>query len=158
MGHRLVAVVGPPSALAAYAAARALPSPVPLAHGLALVPLPDDALDAFLPPSSLAAPGFRQLSHALVDDLRAASSGTRLAYVETDCHGGAGGQGAAVFVDGAATLGPAWAPLGVVHAALVGLGVRPGPHEADAFEAVGLGRHRTTEDWLADGSVDASGG
>lgn len=77
-----------------------------------------------------------------------ASRGTSLVYFETEYFGGLGGQGAAVFADGALIYGPISAAIGPINEALALLGVAVTPPATDAFDAVGLGLHRSAEDWL----------
>ncbi|MEE6259166.1 hypothetical protein V1633_11790 [Plantactinospora sonchi] len=78
-----------------------------------------------------------------------------MSYVEADYFGGTGSQQAVLWADGRLALGPlsvaegqpvpaAGSPISQV---LRRLGVdRAGHH--DEFAAVGLGRHRSTRDWL----------
>jgi hypothetical protein len=78
-----------------------------------------------------------------------------LAYLEADYFGGTGSQSAQVWDDGHVTLGPLHLaenqphpPTGTpISRALQRLGVDKGNHY-DEFDAVGLGRHRDTDDWL----------
>jgi hypothetical protein len=69
-------------------------------------------------------------------------------YFETEYFGGTGSQGAAVFRAGEVAYGPKAAVSGPINEALALLGVRTPSVGTDAFEAVGLGRHRRTDDWL----------
>jgi hypothetical protein len=72
------------------------------------------------------------------------SSSCSIAYLEADFWGGAGRQGGAVWRDGALIWGPAVDDQ-AIHHALRHLGV--GGDGADAFAALQLGRHRSTEQW-----------
>ena len=76
------------------------------------------------------------------------------AYVETDYFGGSGSQGAAVWANGELIFRPAGTEEGVdnpsetvINAALQKIGVVKG-NCLDEFEAVGLGTHRSNEDWI----------
>lgn len=70
-------------------------------------------------------------------------------YFETEYHGGHGGQGAAVFLNGDLIFGPQWDEFGPINHALMLLGVKIEPPAMDEFDTVGLYRHRSTEDWLS---------
>ena len=82
-----------------------------------------------------------------------------VAYLEAETFGGTGTQAMVLWRDGEVWLGPvttrataarASAEDGAVNQALRHLGVgRPGA--IDEFDALGLGRHRHTEDWLTGG-------
>ncbi|TGN74781.1 hypothetical protein E5083_21640 [Streptomyces bauhiniae] len=78
-----------------------------------------------------------------------------VARVEAEYFGGLGEQWATVWEGGEVVLGPLHLPEGEelpaegspISRALRRLGVVAGAGE-DEFSAVGLGRHRATEDWL----------
>lgn len=82
-----------------------------------------------------------------------------VAYLEAETFGGTGTQAMVLWRDGEVWLGPVTtrataaresAEDGAVNQALRHLGVgRPGA--IDEFDALGLGRHRHTEDWLTGG-------
>ncbi|MGK4597926.1 MULTISPECIES: hypothetical protein [Amycolatopsis] len=79
-----------------------------------------------------------------------------VAYVEAEYFGGAGTQFAQVWEGGETVLGPLQvdedepdpADGSPISQALRRLGVLKGDH-FDEFDAVGLGRHRDTDDWLS---------
>jgi hypothetical protein len=127
-----------------------------LAEGIALVPL-TDALCAEMggePSRSEVATGdeygiFTRLLPGVEAWAQSLSVSGPVAYVEAEFHGGQGGQCALVWARGGVVLGPLLGPIGPINQALRTLGVRPG-RDDDEFAAVGLGRHRFTEDWLAD--------
>ncbi|HEU0053675.1 MAG TPA: hypothetical protein VFQ39_10875 [Longimicrobium sp.] len=74
--------------------------------------------------------------------------GETAAYVETDYFGGTGTQAVIVWRDGVIARRAEKARLGVISSALtVYLGVEKGT-EHDAFDAVGLDRHRSNDDWV----------
>ena len=79
--------------------------------------------------------------------LRSLSIGGRLAYVETEYFGGAGGQGALVCRDGVETMPPLWRESGVINLALKEIGVRRGIL-ADRFANIGLDHIRGNDDLL----------
>jgi hypothetical protein len=101
-----------------------------------------------VPPLTGYAEGFNYLSEQLVRELKIGSSSGCLVYFETEYFGGDGSQGAAVFREGELIFGPQSASFGPINDALAILGVRVVPPACDEFEAVGLHRHRNTEDWL----------
>ncbi|MFE6611170.1 hypothetical protein [Amycolatopsis sp. NPDC057786] len=78
-----------------------------------------------------------------------------VAYVEAEYFGGVGTQSAQVWDGGETVLGPLLLAEGEplpaggspISRALRRLGVVKGDH-FDEFDAVGLGRHRDTRDWL----------
>ena len=70
------------------------------------------------------------------------------AYVEAEYFGGSGGQSAVVWSRGAESLPPTHSPE-AINTALRLLGVSRGTFH-DEFGAVGLPRHRHTEEWLSD--------
>jgi len=69
-----------------------------------------------------------------------------VAYVETDYFGGSGDQAAMVWEDGEVLSGPSKTRMGAINHALLHLGVEKGGAD-DRFDALGLGRHRHTDDW-----------
>ena len=73
-----------------------------------------------------------------------------VAYVETEYWGGVGHQAAAVWKDGRLSFGPEKQDIGPINTALKHLGVSEEGARV-AFEAVGLHRHRLTDDWVMDG-------
>jgi hypothetical protein len=137
---------------------------VPLRRGFALIPL-TDALDeeiiARLSDSEVqGSVGDSWIYASAVRWAVASSSHGPIAYVEADFFGGTGSQEAVVARDGAITFGPKHSdnfagsvkasPLRkwAINGALSHLGVRAVLF-SDEFNAVGLGRCRETEDWLA---------
>jgi len=155
MGHSVTGLVGAQELLERFAERRALHPPVSLIEGLAILPLRDRDLDAFLLPPMTGHPeGFTYLSEQLAKELRLASVGGMLMYFETEYFGGSGVQGAAVFCDGATVFGPKAAEFGPINEALARLGVRVSSPGRDEFDTVGLDRHRHTEDWLGEGRGD----
>lgn len=85
---------------------------------------------------------------SLVQELLTASMGGSVMYFETEYFGGAGSQGAAVFRSGEIAYGPKAAEVGPIIEALELLEIRTSAQGADAFQTVGLGRHRQTVDLL----------
>lgn len=122
----------------------------PLPQGYCLVPVNDHfhlSKCGTEPPSVVE--NFEFLTPEFQAWLKSASVGRTLVYIETDYFGGAGGQGAAVFSDGVCISGPTFSDDGPINEALRVLGVSVDDEELDEFEALGLGRHRSTAQWLA---------
>ncbi len=87
--------------------------------------------------------------------MAACSAKGPVAYVEAEFFGGTGTQSAQVWDNGKVVLGPLRLAEGErppvagspISQALRQLGATRGDHH-DEFDAVGLGRHRDTTDWL----------
>ncbi|MEU8796714.1 hypothetical protein [Spirillospora sp. NPDC048819] len=126
-----------------------------LRQGLALLPVTDDLFDAVGDPAADRLPGFPMLPGGFDRTLAAWSHAGPVAYAEADYFGGTGEQHAAVWDGGHLVFGPLHTPedepfskLGSpISQALRQLGADAG-REFDEFAAVGLGRHRATEDWI----------
>lgn len=88
--------------------------------------------------------------YGLTDHLRQwaadVSSKFRIAYIETEYFGGTGGQSAAIWEGGQLVLGPL-VTADAINQVLRLLGAVRG-RAADEFEAIGLGRYRSNEDWI----------
>ncbi|MFF5438484.1 hypothetical protein [Streptomyces achromogenes] len=133
---------------------------VALRQGLSLVPMTDELVDAVADGGDAEVLGFRRLSAGFERMLAGWSVAGPLAYVEAEYFGGVGEERAAVWADGALVWGPLdvpvkrWfsRPVGPVSQALRRLGARRGLG-GDEFGAVGLDRHRWTDDWAASGVV-----
>ena len=102
------------------------------AHSLSFCPLTDEGQEN-LPPGMV----------KLCEELSAQCS---LAYVEVELFGGAGTQAHAIFSAGK-QVGPVVVSDSAVNQALRYLGFGKG-EAFDEFEAVGLGKCRSTDDWL----------
>jgi hypothetical protein len=71
-----------------------------------------------------------------------------IAYLEAEIFGGAGLQAHALFRNGS-MIGETVVAEDAINQALRYFGVCPAP-DVDEFDAVGLGRHRETDDWVTD--------
>jgi hypothetical protein len=148
-----------------------------LGQGLALLPMTDELFDAVTNGDTGCAWGFfflpggfgARLARWSAAGAGGAAAGP-LAYVEADFFGGVGEQHAAVWQGGDLALGPLHLgvdePFGAdgspISQALRHLGAVAGD-AYDEFAAVGLRRHRRTEDWAeaaaqAAGATGAAGG
>jgi hypothetical protein len=158
MGYELEAVIAAEPMLRAATGGLIHARVVELDQGFALLPMTDDlwheVSTAAAADNQLA---FSKLPAGFADTLARWSARGPIAYVEADIWGGVGTQRAAVWRGGALVLGPLFLPerhpIGpegtALSQALRELGAdRAG--EFDEFDAVGLGRHRHTEDWRAD--------
>jgi hypothetical protein len=125
-----------------------------LGQHLSLLPMTDVLFDVDTTGVSLPE-GLWKVPAALGRTLAACSANGPVAYIEAEFFGGIGEQHAQVWDNGAVVLGPLHLgenepipPTGTpISHALRRLGVAKGNHY-DEFDAVGLGRHRDTEDWL----------
>lgn len=124
---------------------------VRLPQGYGLVPVTSDLFDRLgggeVRPFGDA---FWFLSSGVAALARRASTTAPVAYLEAEIFGGTGSQAMVLWRDGEVWLGPVTTQATAVNQALRHLGVgRLGA--ADEFDALGLGRHRHTEDWLTGG-------
>lgn len=99
--------------------------------------------------------GFWRLSGGFEGLLAQWSATGPVAYVQAEYFGGTGEQRAAVWADGALALGPLDEPakgtsrqVSPISRALRRLGARSSP-DKDEFDAVGLYRHRHSDEWVA---------
>lgn len=98
--------------------------------------------------STLGAGVFEFLAPPVESWVRALSDGSALAYLETEYFGGEGFERSAVFRDSNVVLGPLDG-AGAVNQALRALGIAAKPGQEE-FDVVGLGRHRSLEEWLSE--------
>ncbi|WP_369166738.1 hypothetical protein AB5J49_02090 [Streptomyces sp. R28] len=116
----------------------------------------DELFDAVTDGSSAGPLGFWRLPGSFDRLLADWSAAGPVAYVEAEYLGGVGEQQAAVWDDGTVVLGPVRVEEGrrfpaagsPISQALRRLGVVASAGE-DEFSAVGLGRHRDREAWIA---------
>jgi len=138
--------------LAKVGVLRPPPSPhlkiVNLKHGIDMVPLATPAQRHFgIPFCPLTDDDeHAELPQALVELCRQFGRHGMIAYIEAEIFGGVGTQAHAIF-DRGAVLGPAVVSEFAINEALRGLGVKTSG-AFDEFEAVGLGQHRHTDEWL----------
>ncbi|MFI8535603.1 hypothetical protein ACIGMX_35800 [Streptomyces aquilus] len=158
MGYELQAAIAGDKPL--RAASRDVPGAhvVPLLQGLSLLPMTDEVFDAVTDGSPAGPLGFWRLPGGFEGLLAQWSTAGPVAYVEAEYFGGVGGQRATVWDGGTLALGPLERPtrrglrtVSPVSQALRHLGARRSLGE-DEFAAVGLDRHRHTDDWLSSGT------
>ncbi|WP_410607176.1 hypothetical protein [Amycolatopsis sp. lyj-109] len=128
---------------------------VPLHGSLSMLLMTDEYFDAVTVRGAPELEGFWKAPAGFGSLLGACSELGPVAYVEADFFGGVGTQVAQVWHRGSVSLGPLRVAEGEplpsggspISQALRALGVRRGAH-FDEFDAVGLGRHRHTEEWI----------
>ncbi|WP_330334724.1 hypothetical protein OHS33_36535 [Streptomyces sp. NBC_00536] len=133
---------------------------VPLGQDLWLFPMTDALFDAVTVAEAPELDGFWKAPAGFDRLLSACSKAGPVAYVEADYFGGAGAQNALTWDAGKIVLGPLRLAEGEpastagtpISQALRRLGAAKGNH-VDEFAAVGLGRHRDTDDWLPPGEA-----
>ena len=101
LGHRINAIIARRQTLAGLAGRLGPPEPVDLPFDLIIVPLDEERLDAIATSAEPSFDGFIYLTPTMAAGIgRELGEGPAL-YIETDYHGGAGFQGAALFEHGA---------------------------------------------------------
>lgn len=144
MGYYLQALMGKQETLAQHASEFQHARVVPLAQGVAIIPLTDDLYDEIADGGEV--DRFYKLSPGIEEWALRLSVVAPVAYIEAEFFGGTGGQSAVVWSRGSRVLGPLHSQ-DAINGTLRFLGVRAdGAH--DEFDAVGLGRHRDTADWI----------
>jgi hypothetical protein len=150
MGHHITGIIGHSNALRRLQGRLADQPRFALAEGFAFIPLDYENLDeiAGLHEESVI-PDFVYLTPRLTELLRLASLDREFSYIETEYHGGNGGQGAVLFRRGEVAFGPVWVEenIGPINEALSRMGVTQKREKLDAFDIVGLGEFRSNEDF-----------
>ncbi|MEU3075917.1 hypothetical protein [Streptomyces laurentii] len=139
---------------------------VPLMEGMGLLPVSDGLFtemfgfrrETCAGGPSKESPFLYPMPPALEELLASWSTERPIAYVEAEFFGGDGYQSAAVWSGGTRVWGPVFdetldGPRAdwPINGALAHLGLRSGGATYDLFDAVGLGRERSTDGWLARG-------
>jgi hypothetical protein len=119
---------------------------VELPQGYGMLPLTSGARKKLGLPFCPLTDGDGDLPVELVNLYAAISSKGYLAYVEAEFFGGDGTQASAVFIDGK-NAGPIIIDAHAISSALAEIGVQRFNHW-DEFAALGLDKHRNTEEWL----------
>lgn len=146
MAHHITGLIGRREVLSGLQGKFAGQPRFELAGGYAFLPLDDTNLDNIVGIHDGAAiSDFVYLTEQLIELLREASRGGDLAYIETEYHGGTGGQGAIVLRAGEIAFGPEWNEGGAINEALLRLGVSKRATKFDAFDTLGLGAFRSNE-------------
>jgi hypothetical protein len=125
---------------------------VHLEQGIGMIPISEALLNTIeqdaTSPGAVGEPGFEFLSDILLAWARRISKGMTLAYLEAEFVSGEGTESAVVLRDGEIVLGPLHG-TGAVNRVLRTLGVSVWS-QREEFEVVGLGKHRSPEEWLTD--------
>jgi hypothetical protein len=119
-----------------------------------MIPVTDelfDAIQAALPDEDERLQRFEKLSAPVAWWARNLSASGMIAYIEAEFFGGVGGQSAVAWRDGEIILGPVHSE-DAINIALRLFGVEVGG-EFDEFDAVGLGLHRSNEEWLTGNTI-----
>jgi len=156
MGYHLNAILGEYKRLQAVASAMPPAVIVPLAGELGLIPLSEELFDAVNQNSTEnyeeAKPQmFTRLSARIASWLKSLSADEIIAYIEAEYFGGAGDQCAVAWRDEIEVLPPTKGKDSI-NQALRLLGVRAESGK-DEFDTVWLGRHRTMEGWVDEGTA-----
>jgi hypothetical protein len=152
----LQAVIATESVLRKLAGSTTEACIVPLGQHLWLLPMTDALFDAVTVDGAPELDGFWKAPAGFERLLTACSEAGPVAFVEADYFGGTGTQNAQVWDAGEIVLGPLRLAEGEpspttgtpISQALRQLGAAKGSYVYE-FEAVGLGRHRDTDDWLS---------
>jgi hypothetical protein len=145
MGYYLQAIMGKQQTLAQHASAFQHARVVPLAQDVAIIPMTDALYDEIA--NGGAVERFEKLSPGVEEWLQRISVVAPVAYIEAEFFGGTGGQSAVAWSAGSRVLGPLHSQ-DAINETLRFFGVRvDGAH--DEFDAVGLDRHRDTNEWIA---------
>jgi hypothetical protein len=146
MGYYLQAIIGKQQTLTQHVSAFQHARIVPLAQDIAIIPITDDLYDEMAEGEDIEP--FEKLSPGVEEWAQRISALATVAYVEAEFFGGTGGQIAVAWSGGSRVLGPLHSP-NAINETLRLFGVQVGEAH-DEFDAVGLGRHRDTSDWIAE--------
>jgi hypothetical protein len=119
---------------------------VRLPQGKAMIPLSDEMRETHdIPCLPLTDEGAAELPDGITAVAEAIAKAGRVVYVEAEFFGGDGTQ-ACVTWDATLQASQPLVGTSAINTALRFLGVTVGDHH-DEFDALGLGRHRATDDW-----------
>ena len=150
MGHTVQGFIAKADILRDAARGLGAARVVLLEQGFAFLPNTDDLSDEIAggtPGGKAPHEEFYKLSSALANFGAACSDRGAVAYVETDYWGGEGEQAAVLWEGGEVIYEPERARLGPINDVLRQMGATRGDG-LDQFDAVGLGRHRSNDDWI----------
>lgn len=146
MGYDIQAIVSMLPVLQAHCSDFTQAVVVRLTENYGLIPMTNDLLDEAGVTGTNGT--FYKCTFEVADWIRAISASGAVAYIEAEFFGGVGNQNATVWSSGEAILPPIQNPE-AINMALRLLGVSKGSFP-DEFEAIGLPRHRDTDDWTGD--------
>ena len=152
MAYTLEAIIARPSVLEKASFGFADSKIVLLTSEAAIFPVTQAFYDRFLQtsPREAFSDCFHYLSYPLAAICSSLSEFGAVAYVEAEFFGGMGQQAAVVWEDQQVVLGPL-EDADAINKALRLLGIKRG-RGGDEFDAVDLGKHRETTEWLLEGS------
>jgi len=157
MGHSIAGFIAPKEVLREGTRHLRHAAIASLEQGFGFLPA-TDALDDELGGGEPPHREFWRLTEGLARLGAELSRGGPVVYVETDYFGGSGDQAAMVWENGEVLSEPSKTRMGAINHALLHLGVEKGGAD-DRFDALGLGRHRHSDDWaeqaLAENSSSA---
>src|SRR5262245_25520132 len=104
MGYYLQAIIGKQQTLAQHASEFQRARVVPLAQGIAIIPLTDDLYDEIADGGGVER--FEKLSPGVEEWTQRISVVAPVAYIEAEFFGGTGGQSAVAWSNGSRVLGP----------------------------------------------------
>lgn len=118
-------------------------------QGYVIFPLTDDLIDDRMPPPlNFCFDEFTYLSKELSEMLMKASQDKYILYLETEYFGGEGFQSVIVYRNYEVVFGPTKSESGSISDALEFIGVAVDVGHYDAFQSVGLGSFRSSEELL----------
>lgn len=146
MAYEIQALIGKAGAFSR--ASTASITVVPLPHGMELIPIGNEVQERLgIPFLPLTDEGHDSMPVVLDKLCKEFSANSKVAYIEAEFFGGDGTQAYALYEDGKLIEGPATDPWSI-NKALKALGVESNVHDTDEFDFVGLGKHRSTNQWL----------
>lgn len=150
MGYAIEALIGPAQVLEPLVQTQRIARIAPLAGDLALLPMVEMLRNVIQKqnhdPEREPAWPFWYLSPEGAMVVAETCERGALVYVEARFYAGVGTQASVGWRDGALRHGPVVAP-DAINRALRFLGVQP-QDGSDEFDTVGLGRRRSTDDWV----------
>ena len=144
MGYYLQGLISRENVLKTHTSEYQNVTVIPLVQGVGLVPLIDEAFEE-IGPDDVMEP-FEKLSSDVEELAQKISVDCPVIYVEAEFFGGTGTQVLMAWAKGSRTMKPLKS-TDAINQGLKILGVKK--HGAvDEFDAVGLGKHRSTEEWI----------
>ena len=120
---------------------------VTLEQGFSLFPLTNELFENLGISQPVGLIDSDKFPNEITDLLAELSNICPLLYFETEYFGGEGSQFAMVFENGIISLGPVQGSIGPINEGLHLLGVET-DDDFDEFDALGLGKQRSSNDWL----------
>lgn len=149
MGHCLQAIVAELKVADSICARFPELARVESSVGFSIIPIDSHFIDSVSQPGPppVSDEEFMLLTGGFCEFLKQLSQLGSIAYIETEYFGGTGGQGAAVYDQGAEVKAPKWSAAGEINTALALVGV-PKSWFIDRFATIGLRAYRSNDDLL----------